>query len=283
MNTVTFDDDEIERLRRRIDVVHAQGGADLAPLGLVPLKLGCWMASCQHGRHCVDYLRKPRKGAERIEPGHCRDCGARIVDFCYTTHDETADECAHIAHQVIDQQAELIRAHYWHVPIDRWAYNQALRLGKAALRRKIEKRVISALDEPDAFSSRSAPLARDIVAYAQHATATCCRRCASCWHGLPSDASVRPSEAQLRHTVAIALTWLDVRLPELPIDPAPVANIREKDLPTRDLITEFDDRLMDAFGSGADPAGLVMPLQSAVHVREARGSLLLLRELDLHA
>ncbi|GJJ16328.1 DUF4186 family protein [Mycolicibacterium mageritense] len=282
MNAITFDDDEIERLRQRIEAVHAQQVTGLAPLGLVPLKLSCWMASCKHGRHCLDYLRRPHKGCGRVQPGQCRDCGQPIVDFCYNTPESITDECEHIAHQVLDQQSELIRAHYWHVPIDQWAYNSARRLGKEEVRRRVERRVIAALAEPGAYNGRSAPYSKDIIAYAQHATATCCRRCASYWHGLPSDAAVRPSAAQLRHAVTIALTWLDIRLPDLPVDPdTAVPVIRKDDLPARNATAALDDKLLNAFGAGADPAGLVMPVHSAVHVSDTRGSLLLLRELDL--
>lgn len=282
MNNGHFDDETLERLRNRIDTLHAEQPMGPAPLGLIPLRLSCWMTSCQHGRHCLDYLRQPRKGFARVEPGHCRDCGERIVDFNYEPCGTGQDGSEHIAHQVLDQQSELIRAHYWHVPIDQWAYNSARRLGMAELRRRLERRVVAAVADPNVFNGRSAPYAKDILAYAQHASATCCRRCAAYWHGLPSDPSDRPSEGQIKHAVAVAHTWLDVRLPELSLDPeTSVSPIRTASLPTRDQINALDDDLLSSFGTGADPAGLVMPVQSHVHVADARSSLLLVRELDL--
>lgn len=282
MNTLTFDDDEIEHLRQRIEAVHAQKVTGLAPVGLIPLKLTCWMASCKHGRHCLDYLRKPRKGAERIEPGRCRDCGEQIVDLPHNAPESVLAEREELSHTIIDQQSELIRAHYWHVPIDQWAYNSARRLGKAELRRRIEARVLAALVAPGPFDGRSASYSKDIIAYAQHATATCCRRCASYWHGLPNDANIRPTEAQVRHVLAIASAWVDVRLPDLsPVPERHVNQIRRDILPSRETVNLLDENLMNLFAAGTDPAGLLMPDSSNVQVADTRSSLLLLPELNL--
>lgn len=281
MNTQLFDEDRIEDLRRRIAARHEEIGGPPAEIGLVPLELKCSMASCKHGRHCLDHLRKPRPGTERVRPGHCRDCGDLIVDFDYEATN-AYDEAAAVEKVVLNQQCELIRAHYWHVPIDQWAYNQARRFGMTELRKRLEARVISTLTDPSPYGGRSAPYSRQILAYAQHATATCCRRCAAYWHGLPADVQVRPTDTQLRHVVAVANMYLDIRLPALPAEPeVPVPGIRTEMLPGRDAIATIDDHLISDLGAGIDPAGMVMPIRSRVHVEDRRGSLLLTQELDL--
>ena len=280
MNDNQFDPELIKQLRERILSKKEELAARPADIGLVPLKIACTMASCSHGRHCLDYLRRPRKHETPVAPGSCRDCGAPVVampepqNHRYGEQDELLNTC-------LNQQHELIRAHYWHVLIDQWAYNQARRLGRAELCRRIERKVVYAMTSRDMWAGRIAPYSKNIVAYAQHATATCCRSCAAYWHGLPRDRLITPTSEQLEHVVWVALTWLDVRLPDLPDAGQPVSGISVSDLPTIAELSSIDDSVINRLSSGHDPTGLLIPDCTSLRIEPARSSLTVARTLDV--
>lgn len=53
---------------------------------------------------------------------------------------------------------------------------------------------------------RQTPMRGHPVFVAQHATATCCRRCLHKWHGIPEG---RPlGDRETRYTVAVIMAWL---------------------------------------------------------------------------
>lgn len=280
MSDHLFDPDLIEQLRQKIQSKHEELAAGPAPPGLVPLKIACTMTSCSHGRHCLDHLRRPHKDSRPVTPGSCRDCGAPVVTMPGTGELRYGDP-AQLMSTLENQQHELIRAHYWHVPIDQWAYNQALRLGRTELLHRIERQVVTAMTSTDAWAGRAAPYTKNIVAYAQHATATCCRSCAAYWHGLPRDRTIAPSTEQLDHAVWAAQTWLNIRLPDLPDAGHDVPGISRASLPGADEISAIDDAVMDKLTAGTDPAGLVIPEETHLDITAARGSLVVARMIDI--
>lgn len=272
MNTSTADSALIDELRREIQAKYDELAASPADPGLIPLKIKCVMASCKHGRHCLDYLRRPRKGDGVTEPGDCRDCGAHILDFP-DVEGRRYGNLQEIVATSLDQQNELIRAHYWHVPIDLWAFKQAQRLGRRELLRRAAERVRTALTRTDAYAGRCTPYHGDVIAYAQHATAGCCRRCATYWHGLPNDSS--PAPHHINHVIYLVRAYLDIRLPDLPEDPEPPASVgvvtkamQPDDRRTRELDTQVATLLV----AGTDPTGLLQPLNSTLELDDARGT-----------
>jgi hypothetical protein len=167
----------------------------------------------------------------------------------------------------------LIRAHYWHVPIDLWAFKKAQRLGRRELLRRAAERVRTALTRTDMYAGRGAPYHGDVIAYAQHATAACCRRCAAYWHGLPSDSP--PAPHHIDHVISLVRVYLDIRLPDLPEDPKPRASVgvviqamQPDDRRTRELDTQVATLLV----AGTDPTGLLRPLKSTLQLDDARGT-----------
>lgn len=282
MTEYEFDPELLRSLQAEILSMQLELTSQPAKPGLKPLPIQCMMTSCQHGRHCVDHLRRPHSGSSPTSPGSCRDCGSEVFipiapdERVYGSLDQLLATCR-------NQQAELIRAHYWTVPIDRRAYNQALRMGRDELVRRVDQRVTTALTHNDAWSGRAAPYAGDIVAYAQHATATCCRNCAAYWHGLPRDCHQEPTSNQVRHAIWAATTWLDVRLPGLPRDPQKVAPIRRTLILTPREVNAIDESVINRLVNGADPAGLLVPEETHLSLGRARSRLVVSRDLDLGA
>ena len=60
-----------------------------------------------------------------------------------------------------------------------------------------------------ANDGRQTPYRGNPVFVAQHATATCCRRCLAKWHGMP--AGVGLSAAEVEHVVDVLCLWLERR------------------------------------------------------------------------
>jgi hypothetical protein len=272
MNTPTADSALIEEIRREIQAKNDELAACPADPGLIPLKIACVMASCKHGRHCLDHLRQPRKGDGPTEPGHCRDCGAHILDLPDVEGRRYGDPHEIVA-TCLDQQNELIRAHYWHVPIDLKAFKKAQRLGRRELHSRAADRVRAALTRTDAYAGRGTPYHGDVIAYAQHATAACCCRCAVYWHGLPSDSS--PAPRHIDHVISLVRAYLDIRLPDLPEDPEPPASVgvvTQAMQPDDRRTSELDRRVATLLVAGADPAGLLQPLKSTLQLDDARGT-----------
>jgi len=262
------DPDLIADLKRKIALKQEELAASPAAPGLVPLIIACRMSSCRYGKHCLDFFRRPRAADGPIEPGTCRDCGAHIADLPgrggrrYGDPDAVLDTC-------VAQQSELIRAHYWHVPIDLWAYKRAQRLGRRELYRRAEERVNDALTRTDAWSGRQTPYRGDVISYAQHAVAACCRQCAAYWHGLHKDAA--PSRAQVRHVVESVWAYLDCRLVDLPDERrASVGVIKNTMLPAPHQVADLDARVRRTLDVDADPTGLVVASQSNLKLLDGR-------------
>jgi hypothetical protein len=270
----------IEAVRQQIAAMKQEIAAEPAGAGLVPLEIKCAMTSCQHGRHCLDHIRRPRAGELLMAPGSCRDCGSPVVSLPEPGGRKYGDD-EEVLRTCTDQQSELIRAHYWQVPIDQWAYNQALRYGKLELVRRLERQVSAAMDPDNSFAGRGASYSGKIVAYAQHATATCCRRCAAYWHGTPAADGPEPlTTAQLRHLIKVARTYIDVRLPDLYELPAAVAAIHRQDLFGPGERASIDEAVFDELVAGRDPVGVVVPIGTSIDVEPARQHLLISRRIE---
>ncbi|MFL6098556.1 MAG: DUF4186 family protein [Actinomycetales bacterium] len=278
-----IDPETIERLRAEIERTHIELESEPAGLGLIPLRIQCVMASCTHGRHCFDHLRRARPEDGPTPAGSCRDCGKHVVDLPDQGGRNYGDPET-LAGIVADQQHELIRAHYWTVPIDRWATNQAMRLGMRELQKRAGVRIRDALTVPSEFQGARVPYTRDILAYAQHATATCCRRCAAYWHGFPSDPSVEASPAQINHAVTLVKAYLKLRLPDMGNQPTVhVPPIRSDALPSHREIQELDDRVMLLLRSEVDPTGLLTPDRTELVIGDTRSHVVVSRARPVHA
>lgn len=91
-------------------------------------------------------------------------------------------------------------------------------------RRFVETRLAPAKPPRD---GRQTPMRGHPVFVAQHATATCCRKCLARWHGIP--AGVPLSDEQVQYTVDVIARWLGDRLAE-PND-RDTGTARQKPLP----------------------------------------------------
>lgn len=157
-------------------------------------------------------------------PPICKQCKADLVDWTRVRKRDLQD----VKHTFKALKLELVRHSYWHRPFDQKAINYALRKGGINLRMAAESRVRSSVGSPaDAFDGRRTKWKGNPIFYAQHATASCCRKCVEKWHGIPREQ--RLSDDQIKYLTGLVVMYLDERLPNLPDYGQKVPSLRDRD------------------------------------------------------
>lgn len=184
-----------------------------------PLDIKCTDSDCEHGLHC---FRSTKQMLDRNLGGRCRDCGADLVDWS-RVHTRNPADAAYTIHML---EYELIRHHYWHISLDDRAVNYARRKGRIALNKAVENRLRKSVGVKTAFDGRQTPKEGNPIFYAQHATATCCRKCIEEWHGIPQDQPL--SNNELAYLSSLCTLYLDQRLPNLSEHGEKVPAVRDR-------------------------------------------------------
>ena len=197
------------------------------PLG----KVTCTSTDCDDDLHC--FLQAKKRGEQHVKGGRCRDCGADLVDFPRMHKRDHSD----IKYTWRSLKYELIRHHFWHLDIDLKALNYARRKGRIRMDGAAENRIRKSVGPADPpFDGRQTGKSGNPLYYAQHATATCCRKCIEYWHGIPQH---RPlTETQIRYFTGLLLGFIDHRLPNLKEDPEKVPPIRRNEQQSEELFPE---------------------------------------------
>jgi len=176
---------------------------------LAPLKIRCTSSSCNEGLHSFRPSPKMRSANEQ---GHCRSCGEELIDWDRLHRRDASD----VSFTFASLQRELIRHHFWHVDIDVRAVDYARRKGTLGLRdaaRKIIRRSVGpAHPFRDGYQTPREG-SRNPVHYAQHATASCCRKCVEEWYGIPEGRALTDDE--VNYLTELARLYLLERLPPL--------------------------------------------------------------------
>jgi hypothetical protein len=187
---------------------------------LQPLKLRCSMSDCATDRH---YFLASKKLKAVGESPKCRDCKVDLIDW-NKLHRLDLNDVDYTFHAL---KFELIRHVYWHRNIDERAMNYAKRKGKLGLIETAEHFLRKYIAKPaDAFSSISTSMDGNPIHYAQHATATCCRRCIEKWHGIPPDRYLQ--EDEILYFLRLVQLFINDRFPELPNRGCKVPPIRKR-------------------------------------------------------
>ncbi len=173
---------------------------------LDPLDIKCTGTDCENGLHC---FRSTKKMLASNVAGRCRDCGADLVDWSRVHKCDAFDAM----YTIQAMEYELIRHHFWHVNIDERAINYARRKGWRKLRPAVENRIRKCVGVKTAFDGRQTPKSGNPIFYAQHATATCCRKCIEEWHGIRQDQPL--TDVQVRYMADLCMFYLEQRLPPL--------------------------------------------------------------------
>lgn len=125
-----------------------------------------------------------------------------------------ARDLAHPEAIFAELDREFIRYVFLNRPIDDRARRLIRRDGMAGIRAKVRERIEKAIGlEPNAFDGRQTPLSGNVLHYAQHATATCCRRCAWYWYGIPREGEMAADAVEF--CVGLVNAYLDRREGEI--------------------------------------------------------------------
>jgi Domain of unknown function (DUF4186) len=195
-----------------------------SPQPLKPLDIKCTSTNCSNNLHCFLATKKLiRQGLQ----GRCRSCRAELVDWAGVHRRDPSDT----KYTFEALRYELIRHHFWHIPVSRYALNYARRKGKKALKAAAEKQIgkavgnISHPREGRQTPRETNPTA-NVIHYAQHATASCCRRCLEEWHGIPRGRVLTPEE--IGYLTELAMLYVEARVPDLGEEPVHVPSMRHK-------------------------------------------------------
>lgn len=195
--------------------------SQLGKLNLEPLEVTCTSTDCNNNLHC---FRATRQMKTANEIGACRECGAKLVDWARVHDNDLTD----VTYTFEALKFEMIRHHFWHVELDQKAVNYARRKGVSGLYDAVRSRLSKSVGPADnPFDGRQTPMAGsgNPVHYAQHATASCCRKCIEYWHGIPPNRSLK--EEELDYLTELAMLYLQERLPDLTSDGEHVPPIRK--------------------------------------------------------
>ena len=183
---------------------------------LEPLKVRCTDARCDVGLHCFAPNRR-KKGWRESFKGACQSCGTELVDWARVRERNLADVAATFA----ELERELIRHVFFHADFDAKSLEQAHKLGwgglRAAARAHLARKIGAATIFRDGIQT---PKKDSALNFAQHATATCCRKCLHYWHGIQAGHELTVEE--LAYCEGLVLTYLDWRREDL--FPAPKAD-----------------------------------------------------------
>jgi len=177
------------------------------PAKLEPLKISCTDTDCEADLHC--FLQKKRRGSHSVN-GPCRDCGVDLVEWARVQARDIGD----IQYTVDALRRERIRHEFWHRDFDEGAVNHARRKGRLALEAAIDKRIRNSVGrEKNPREGRQTPYTGNVIYYAQHALACCCRRCIEYWHGIEpnrvlTDEEVTYLKELIKNFMQRRLTWL---------------------------------------------------------------------------
>lgn len=176
---------------------------------LEPLKVRCTDAKCEAGFHCFSPNRRTKNWQKTYE-GQCQYCGQNPVDWKKVRARDQSD----IESTFRELSHELIRHIFFEAPFDAKSKKQAKELGvdmlKAQVRPLLEKKIGPENIFRDGTQTKKEGSA---IFYAQHATATCCRKCLEYWYGIGQHREL--TEEELRFCETLVLAYLDLRHDEL--------------------------------------------------------------------
>ena len=202
--------------------------SDTFPEDLPPLKVRCTDSNCEEDLHCY------RATAEMVRDktaGRCRSCGISLVDWDRVHQRDVTD--ATFTFEVM--KTEFIRHHFWHIEIDAKAIAHARKNGLTAILDHIPKRLMQSIGKATPFrDGTQTPFTGKAEFYAQHATATCCRKCVEDWHNIPRGRAL--TEEDLTYLSSLAVLYLKERLADIPANPTkpPSKKKTKKSLPLLD-------------------------------------------------
>lgn len=187
----------------------------------VPLqKMSCKDTDCTHDLHC---FQQQKQNSKPVPGGNCVACGKKLVDW-HRVHKRDVKD---IRFTISQLKFEKIRHTYWNWSFTKRELNAARRKGRIGIRDALEKRIRSSVGSEKPFKDGAqTPWSGNVLYYAQHATACCCRTCIAEWHDIPAG---RPlTEEEIQYLLELACLYIDNRIPDLSDERQKIPPIRKK-------------------------------------------------------
>jgi uncharacterized protein DUF4186 len=192
--------------------------------GLKPLKIKCTSFDCSNNLHC---FLTTKKLAAQGKTGRCRACGADLVDWSRVSRRDLGD----VRYTFEALRLEMIRHHFWHTPLTQRALNHAQRKGRIELRtfakNQLRHLVGNERHPREGYqTARETSRKANVIHFAQHATACCCRKCIAEWHGIPA---TRPlSDNEVEYFTELAMLYVRERIPDISDEGVSIPPIRKR-------------------------------------------------------
>ncbi len=175
------------------------------------LDIKCGESECDKDKH--SFIPKKPRSRPRPIPTGCTKCGVAPVNWQLLRQ----RNLNHLEDLVTSLQTERVRAFFWDRELSDISKEVPLTKGRDWMISRVAKRLADSIGSAARFrDGTQTPLHEDgdPIHYAQHATATCCRKCVFCWHGIPEGRALTATE--LDYLDKIVWRYLDEKLPELP-------------------------------------------------------------------
>lgn len=172
------------------------------------VELKCTAKDCENDKHAY----RPGRGEWKKLPEQavCQGCGDTGVDMSIPRARDLGERDAIFG----ELGREFIRDYFLGKPFDKKARGLIRRYGMDGIRSRVSGRLASAIGkEPSIFDGRQTKFEGNVLFYAQHATATCCRKCAWYWYGISREGDM--GDADMTFCVGLVQAYLDRREGEI--------------------------------------------------------------------
>lgn len=174
----------------------------------------CSTTKCEDGLH--SFKTNMRRKASRLKKTYrnkvCVCCGEDVINWDRIDKRDPSD----LDYLIKSLKKEEVRHRYWTMPIDQDDVDKAGKKGLNKLRHEVSKRIeksIGPSSDQIFQDGRQTPPAGNIIFYAQHATATCCRKCVEEWYNIKRNKPLREEEKVYLETVL--LKFITEKIPKL--------------------------------------------------------------------
>lgn len=171
----------------------------------------CGTTKCNDGYHCYSQRKTSlrKHGNERV----CKECGVDLIDW-KRVHKNNLKDTKFVFSEL---KTEIIRHVFWHTPIEEEAIIKVLTHGRNKTIARAKKFIKSRIGKHTAWDGRQTPMGKDeMINYAQHATATCCRKCLEAWHNIKLETPLH--NEQIEFCAGLIMKYIDERIPQLKDD-----------------------------------------------------------------
>lgn len=176
----------------------------------VTYKLACSMSDCENNMHTFRSNKILQK--KGIVKGCCSQCGSSLIDW-ERIHKRDISDFAYL-HDAF--RLEMIRNVFWSIKEPDMKLKSTVRAkSQEEIADSVKKRLRATLGKAkkdNVWDGRQTPFDGNLINWAQHATATCCRSCLEYWHGIDANAEI--TDTDYRYFEQIIMNYLDEKIKE---------------------------------------------------------------------